>query len=210
MQEFLKRHQLAPVEGSNFVVVDLPKYVVAEFNAERFEFIDRIEVKQVFVYVAEVSGDSARQAKCVVMVNNFVWFKMLELLNILETRQVCRVADDVDNFGDSAVKFGAVDVLVTSVSRVVTAGKIDGGNPKFGRDNRNVGKGTLRRLETFVGDVSLKVRISATVENGVIFAFAVKLDKKFEVVEFFWKLKLLMGEAESFSTNSTDFLVASE
>lgn len=63
MQEFPKRHQLALVEGNNFVVVDLPKNVVAEFSAERFEFIDRIEVEQVFVYVAEVGGNSAGQVK---------------------------------------------------------------------------------------------------------------------------------------------------
>lgn len=210
MQEFPKRHQLAPVEGSNFVVVDLPKYVVAEFSAERFEFIDRIEVKQVFVYVAEVSGDSARQAKSVVMVNNFVWFKLLELLNILETWQVCRVADDVDNFGDSAVKFGAVDVLVTIVSRVVTAGKIYGSNPKFGSDNRNVGERTLRSFEAFAGNVSLEIGISTAVKNGVVFSFAVKFDEEFEVINFFRELKLLMSEREFFSSKSTDFLVASE
>ena len=54
----------------------------------------------------------------------------------------------------------------------------------------------MRGLEAFARDVSLEVRICATVKNGVIFSFAVKLDKKFEVVEFFRKLELLMSETE--------------
>ena len=120
------------------------------------------------------------------------------------------VADDVNYLANCVVKFGAIDVFVESVCMIITAREIDGGNFKFWRDNRNVGKGTLRSLETFAGNVSLEVRISATIENGVIFSFAVKLDKEIEVVEFFWKLKLLMGEAESFSPNSPNFLVASE
>ena len=67
---------------------------------------------------------------------------------------------------------------------MITTGKIDGGNTEFRRDNRYVREGTLRSLETFAGDVSLKVGISAGIVNGVIFAFAVNFDEKFKIIEF--------------------------
>lgn len=45
----------------NFVVVDLPKDMVAEFSVEGFYFVYRIEIEQEFVDVAEVGGNSVRQ-----------------------------------------------------------------------------------------------------------------------------------------------------
>ena len=116
-------------------------------------------------------------------------FNRLNALDIFKKRQMRNVADDVNYLANCVVKFGAIDVLVERVCIVVSAGKIDGGNFKFWRANRNVGKGTLRSLETFAGNVSLKVRISATIENGVIFSFAVKLNDEFEIVEFIGKLE---------------------
>ena len=68
----------------------------------------------------------------------------------------------------------------------------------------------MRGLEAFAGDIFLEVSIGATVKNGVTFSFAVKLDKKFEVINLFRQLMLLMSEAEFFSPKPADFLVATE
>ena len=46
----------------------------------------------------------------------------LNFLDVFKTGQFVSVADDVDNSVDSGVEFVAIDVLVKSVSVVVSAG----------------------------------------------------------------------------------------
>ena len=111
---------------------------------------------------------------------------------------------------NQGVELGTIDVFVASVSRVVATGEIDGGNAKFWSDNGNVGEGALCGLEPLAGDVSHEVGIVTAVKNGVVFAFAVKLDDEFEVVKVVWQLLLLMSKAELFSPKSADFFVTAE
>ena len=54
-------HQLATVERSDFIVVDLPENVVTVFLTERFQFGRGEEVEQNGVDVAEVNRDRMRQ-----------------------------------------------------------------------------------------------------------------------------------------------------
>ena len=68
----------------------------------------------------------------------------------------------------------------------------------------------MRGLEAFARDVSLKVGIVTTVVNSVVFYVAVKLDKKFEVVEFIGQLALLMSETEFFCAKPANFFIATE
>ena len=90
---------------------------------------------------------------------------------------------------------------------IVSGGKINSGNAQFRRDKRNVGKGTLRGFEAFTGNISLEVRIGTVVVNGVIFAFAVKLDNELKLVKFIRKLVMFMSAAESLRAKSADFFV---
>ena len=90
-------------------------------------------------------------------------------LNVIESGEV-RSIDISNNFKhlfNRSLKLEAIDVLVENVSRVISAGKIDSGNAKFRRDERDVGKETLRGFETFAGDVSLEVGIVTAIINGV-------------------------------------------
>ena len=41
----LSRRELAPIEWSNFIVVNLPEDVIAKFSAEGFEFVKRVEIE---------------------------------------------------------------------------------------------------------------------------------------------------------------------
>ena len=77
-----------------------------------------------------------------------------------------------------------VDELVKSVRVVIAAGQIHGRNAKFRRDQRNVGERADSGRETLAGNVRLEVGIVAVVKHGVIFAFAVNLDKEFQGVKF--------------------------
>ena len=72
------------------------------------------------------------------------------------------------NFFDCAFKFRANNILVKTVGVIITAGEINGGNAKFRCDERDVGEGALRDLETLAGDILLEVKISALVENSII------------------------------------------
>ena len=112
--------------------------------------------------------------------------EVLKFFDVFKTRQCGSVADDVGNFVDSGDEFSTIDMLVPSVSRVVAAGKIYGGDTEVRRDKRYVGERTLRSIEALASDVGLKVGIGAVVEDSVARAFTVKLDDEFEIVEFFW------------------------
>ena len=90
---------------------------------------------------------------------------------------------------------------------VIAAGKIYSGDAQFRRDEGNIAERALRSLESLAGDVSLEVKIGATVENGVIDPASVKLDNEFELVEFIGQLMLLVSKAESFSTDTANFFV---
>ena len=68
----------------------------------------------------------------------------------------------------------------------------------------------MRDLEAFAGDVSLEVGIVTAVENSVIFSFAVKLDDKFEVVDFIRELVLTVSEAKLVSSKPADLLITAE
>ena len=61
--EIHKNHVLssATVEGSELVVVDLPKKIVAQLGAKCFQFLNGIDVKQKFVYVLKLGGKFVRQ-----------------------------------------------------------------------------------------------------------------------------------------------------
>ena len=48
------------VERNNFVVVNLPKNVIAELGTKVFQFVSRIEVEQGFVNVLKLCRDSVR------------------------------------------------------------------------------------------------------------------------------------------------------
>ena len=133
-------------------------------------------------------------------------FSVIEFLQVVARR----FGDNINDLLNHGIELGTIDVFVESMSRVVSAGKIDGSNAKFRRDERDVGEGTLRGLEALAGNVSLKVGIVTVVINSVARALAVKLDNEFEVVDFFRELILLMREAELFSTEPADFLVATE
>ena len=77
----------------------------------------------------------------------------LDFFDVFKARQCGSVADDADNFVDSDVEFSAVNVLVERVCMVIAGGKINGGDAKFRRDERYVGKRALGSLETFAGDI---------------------------------------------------------
>ena len=186
----------------------MPKNLVAQLCAKSFEFVNGVDAEQEFVDVQKLYGKFARHRKRIDAANGFAWFKMLNALNILETRQVMNVVDDVNNFVDSGVEFGAIDVFVTSVSVMVTAREINGGSTQFWRNERYVGERTLRSLETFACDVLLEFGIGAVVENSVVFSFTVKLDNELERIQILRKLLLLVSKAESLGTKSTYFLVA--
>ena len=124
----LSGRELAPIEVIHFIVINLPENLVAVFGAERFQLIYGIEIEQEFVDVTEVVRNSARQDDRFIATDKLVLFNRLNALDIFKTRQVWRVADDANNFGYCTVKFFSVNVFVTSVRRVVTAGKIYGGN----------------------------------------------------------------------------------
>ena len=202
------------IERGNFVVVDLPEYLVAKLSTERFELIKRVVIEQSLIDVQKIVGQVMRSVvrrRQVITATNGVgnWhytFSVVEFLQVVARR----VGDNINDIVNHGVELGTVDVFVKSMSRVIATGKIDGSNAKFRRDNGNVGERTLRGLETFAGDVSLKVGIVTAVINGVIFALTVKLDEKFESVDFFRQLVLLMSKAKFFSTKSTNFLVATE
>ena len=132
----------------------------------------------------------------------------LKFFDVFKTRQCGSVADDVGNFVDSGDEFSTIDMLVPSVSRVVAAGKIYGGDAEFGSDERDVAERTLSDFEAFAGNVNLKVRIITTVENSVIGTATVKLDDKLERIDFFGQLLLLVSEAESFCPDSANFLIS--
>ena len=88
MQEFPKRHQLALVEGSNFVVVDLPEDMVAVFGAERFQLIYGIEIEQEFVDVTEARRNAARQDDRFIARDKLGLFNRLNVLDIFKTGQM--------------------------------------------------------------------------------------------------------------------------
>ena len=147
------------IERCNFVVVDLPKNVVAKLFAERFKLSRRIEIKQNIVDITEVGRNSARQVNWIIALNEFARFNRLNTFDVFKARQLCGVVDDVNYLADSAVKFFAVDVLVERVRVVVATWKIYGGNTKFRRNERNIRERTLRELEAFAGDVRLEIFI---------------------------------------------------
>ena len=66
-----------------------------------------------------------------------------------------RVSNNINDLLNHGGELRTVDVFVTGVRRVVTAGEIDGSNPKFRSNEGNIGKGTLRGLEAFAGNVLL-------------------------------------------------------
>ena len=138
--------------------------------------------------------------------------KRHKTFSVAEFREIGarRVGDNINDLLNHGGELGTIDVFVESVSRVIAAGQIDGSNAKFRRDNGDVRERTLRGLKTFAGDVSLEVGIVAVVINCVARALAVKLDEKFEVVEFLGQLVLLMSETKFFGTEPADFLVATE
>ena len=122
------------IKGSNFVVVNLPEDLVTEFGTERFQFICGIEIQQEFVDVMKVGRNFARQDDRFIAVDELARFNRLNTLDIFKARQLCSIADDVNHLADCVVKFGAIDMLVARVSRIITAGKIDGGYTKFRRN----------------------------------------------------------------------------
>ena len=188
----------------------MPEKIVAQLGAKSFELINGIDAEQEFVYILKFCGKFARQIKRIDAANGFAWFKVLNALDVLKARQCGSVADDVDDLVDSVVKFSEVDILVKTVSVVIAAREINGGNFQFRSDERDVGEGALRSFKTFAGDVGFKFRIGAVVEDSVAIAFAVNFNDELEVVDFIRQLLLLMSEAESFSPDAADFLVASE
>ena len=68
----------------------------------------------------------------------------------------------------------------------------------------------MRDFETFTGDIILEVMIVTTIINSVIFTFAVKLDKEFEIVKVVGQLMLLMSKTKFFSTKSANSFVTAE
>ena len=106
-------------------------------------------------------------------------------LDILETRQAGNFGKYVADFDNGVFQFGTVDELVERMSVVITAGEINSRNAEFGSNKRDVGEGAASSLETFAGNVSLKVGIVTIVKHSVIFTFAVKLNDEFQVVKFF-------------------------
>ena len=63
-----------------------------------------------------------------------------------------------------------------TVGIVITAGKIDGGNTQFRRNEQDVGKGTLCSFKVIAGDILLEVKISILVENSVVGTASVNFD----------------------------------
>ena len=57
LEEFPKLQQLETIEGSNFVVVNLPEKIVAQLGAKSFKFIKGIDVEQEFVNILKVGRD---------------------------------------------------------------------------------------------------------------------------------------------------------
>ena len=48
------------IKGSDFIVVNLPKDVVAKLGAEGFEFVERVAVEQGFIDVDKLFGQVMR------------------------------------------------------------------------------------------------------------------------------------------------------
>ena len=113
-------------------------------------------------------------------------------LNVLEPRQVDSLRNDFPDSANRVVEFVDVDEFVKSVSVVIAARQIHRRNAKFRRDKRNVGERADSGRETLAGNVRIEVGIVAVVINGVIFAFAVNLDKEFQGVRFFRQKPLRM------------------
>ena len=86
------------------------------------------------------------------------------------------VGNHFTNFFDCTFKFRANNILVKTVCIVITGGEIDGGNAKFRRDERDVGKGALCSFKAFADDILLEVDISALVEDSVVGTASVNFD----------------------------------
>ena len=97
-------------------------------------------------------------------------------VNELRDIRLGGVGNHFANFFDCAFKFRANNILVKTVGVVITAGKIDGSNAKFRRDERDVGERPLRGFEALVGDILLEVKISTLVEDSVIGTASVNFD----------------------------------
>ena len=153
-----------------------------------------------------------KSCQIVVIPNFFGVIRFSKTFDVNELREIRLggVGNHFANFFDCTFKFRANNILVKRMRRIIVTGKIDGGNTKFQRDKRDVGERTLRGFEALARDVSLEVRIGATIINSVVFALAVKLDKKLEIVDFSGKLLLLVSETEILSTYAADFFITSK
>lgn len=103
----------------------------------------------------------------VVVPNFFGVIRFSKTFDVHELREIRlgSVGNHFANFFDCTFKFRANNILVKTVGVVITAGKIDGGNTQFWRDERDVGERPLRGFETLVGDILLEVKISTLVEE---------------------------------------------